>query len=195
MRQLQKLSQGLKLSKEQRYLLWTAWNEESWVSSLLKGMPTVPMGPIDLSDDMLKSDQSLVLPNDMLVKIDLMSMQHALEVRSPFLDYRVVAAANGLAMSKKVDTHSGKKILRDISGSYLPPSILNREKKGFEIPVENWLKGPWKSSLRDSLAQLKTDSFFDQKAIEQLDHAFVNGKGELSSLLFALHVYARWSQK
>lgn len=194
-RQLQKLARGLKQTADERYLDWTAWNEERWVSSLLKNKTAQISLPFNSSDDFLKKDQSLVLPNDMLVKIDLMSMQHALEIRSPFLDYRVVAAANGLPMSEKVDSQLGKKALRTISRKYLPESILNGAKKGFEIPLETWLKGPWRNQWLDSLALLQKDPLFEKTALIHLDQAFMKGKGELSSLLFALHVYARWTQK
>lgn len=193
-RQLHKLSKGLSQNSIERYHLWTAWNEERWISSLLPGVrPTDLDIPADV--DFLKWDQHMVLPNDMLVKLDLMSMQHALEVRSPFLDYRVVEAANSMGLSTKVDQHEGKKVLRQLAKDYLPMTILDRPKKGFEVPIETWLKGAWKSEWLDCLTVLKQDPHLNAVALEQINQAFMKGQGELASLVFALMVYARWSQK
>jgi asparagine synthase (glutamine-hydrolysing) len=92
-------------------------------------------------EDMLLADQRLVLPNDMLFKVDHASMQHALEVRVPFLDFRVVETANALPVSQKITPHGRKMILREIYRNELPEGVFSRRKQGFEVPLLRWMRG------------------------------------------------------
>jgi asparagine synthase (glutamine-hydrolysing) len=80
-------------------------------------------------------DQKTWLPDDILVKVDRMSMAHALEVRSPFLDHRLVEFAARLPQSAKFDGKKQKIILRQLLKTYLPAEVLTRAKKGFNYPV------------------------------------------------------------
>jgi len=90
----------------------------------------------------LLSDVLTTLPNDMLHKVDLTSMAHALEVRTPFLDKRVVEFAFGLPAEMKLQKGSGKHILRETFGHLLPATVMTRAKKGFEVPLLELLRGP-----------------------------------------------------
>jgi asparagine synthase (glutamine-hydrolysing) len=92
-------------------------------------------------EEILRNDVFLVLGNDMLTKIDRMSMAHALEIRSPFLDHELVEYALRIPAHQKLDSKQGKKILRQTFQKELPEAILNREKQGFEIPLESWISG------------------------------------------------------
>lgn len=91
---------------------------------------------------MLAVDIALVLPGDMLVKVDRMSMAHGLEVRCPFLDHRVVEYAAAMPGGYKLVPGAGKKILREAFRDRLPDEVFNRPKKGFEVPLADWLVGP-----------------------------------------------------
>lgn len=90
----------------------------------------------------LLADVLSTLPNDMLHKVDLTSMANSLEVRTPFLDKRVVEFAFSLPAEAKLQKGSGKHILRETFGHLLPSTVMTRNKKGFEVPLLELLRGP-----------------------------------------------------
>ncbi len=104
-------------------------------------------------DRTLYADLAIVLPGDMLVKVDRMGMANALEVRSPLLDHRVVEAALALPPEAKVARGRGKAVLRDAFADRLPAEVLKRPKKGFELPVANWLMGPLRDLAEDATSK------------------------------------------
>jgi asparagine synthase (glutamine-hydrolysing) len=96
----------------------------------------------DAINRLLRADMALGLASDMLVKMDRMSMANSLEVRSPFLDHAVVDCAFAMPGSFKLAPGQGKKILRDAFADRLPAEVFTRPKKGFEMPIAEWLCGP-----------------------------------------------------
>jgi asparagine synthase (glutamine-hydrolysing) len=99
----------------------------------------------------LMSDMHLVLGGDMLVKVDRMSMANSLEVRNPFLDYRVVNHVMSQPAEYRIDKHRRKKMLIDTFGHFLPPELLRRSKMGFEIPLLNWLRKDLRPLIEEDL--------------------------------------------
>ena len=85
-------------------------------------------------------DLKLPLPDDMLVKVDRMSMAHSLEARSPFLDYRLVEFLTKVHKNIKLEGLETKSILRNTIGTTLPTSILHAKKRGFVIPIRDWFR-------------------------------------------------------
>ncbi|SDH05104.1 asparagine synthase (glutamine-hydrolyzing) [Roseospirillum parvum] len=107
----------------------------------------------DIADPLnalLAADMALVLAGDMLVKVDRFSMAHALEVRSPFLDPAVVDLAAALPGELKIRPGAGKWILRHAFADRLPAEVFARPKKGFEIPLAQWLQGPLAGPLAEA---------------------------------------------
>jgi asparagine synthase (glutamine-hydrolysing) len=96
-------------------------------------------------------DQLNYLPDDILYKCDRMSMAHSLEVRPPFLDHRIVEFAASLPESLKIRGSRLKFILRELMGDKLPSQVLTRKKEGFDIPAHEWLRGPLRSLLMDTV--------------------------------------------
>jgi asparagine synthase (glutamine-hydrolysing) len=96
-------------------------------------------------------DQSFYLPDDILYKVDRMSMAHSLEVRPPFLDHRIVEFAASLPEMYKITGTKQKVILRELMRSKLPIEVLARKKEGLDIPTHEWLRGPLRSLLMDTL--------------------------------------------
>ena len=96
-------------------------------------------------------DQKYYLPDDILVKSDRISMAHSLEVRPPFLDHRIVEFANRLPASLKISGSRQKVVLQQLMKDKLPHSILHRPKLGFEIPAHDWLRGPLRTLLVETL--------------------------------------------
>lgn len=95
-------------------------------------------------------DAVTYLPDDILVKVDRASMAHGLEVRSPFLDHRLVEWAWRLPWQFKLREGTAKWVVRRVLSRYVPPALAGRPKTGFSIPVLQWLRGPlreWAASL------------------------------------------------
>ncbi|HLI84288.1 MAG TPA: asparagine synthase (glutamine-hydrolyzing) [Bryobacteraceae bacterium] len=97
-------------------------------------------------------DQRYFLPDDILTKVDRISMAHSLEVRPPFLDHRIVEFANSLPPELRIRGSRQKVILKELMRRKLPPAVLSRPKTGFDIPVHEWLRGPLRPLLTGTLA-------------------------------------------
>jgi asparagine synthase (glutamine-hydrolysing) len=124
----------------------------------------------DIPNRMFYTDVNLVLPDDMLMKVDTMSMMNSLEVRVPFLDPSVVELAFSLPGRFKLSGMKRKKILQDAFADILPRRVINRPKQGFEMPIGQWFKG--------KLAPL----FFDvvtRRAVEDLGVFRYDGVAEV----------------
>ena len=94
-------------------------------------------------------DMLLYLPDDILVKVDRASMAASLELRVPLLDHRVVELAWQIPEAMKTNGTEGKIILRRILADYMPPQLFERAKKGFGIPLSNWMRGPLSPWIED----------------------------------------------
>ena len=105
----------------------------------------------DIFNDFLFKDFNLVLENDMLRKVDLMSMSQSLEVRTPFLDHKLVEYVFSLPSRYKIDYNNRKKYLKmHLKMNYQQPYLTYR-KHGFEIPLEKWFRGELKSFIDDEI--------------------------------------------
>ena len=102
-------------------------------------------------------DQKYFLPDDILMKVDRMSMAHAVEVRPPFLDHRIVEFAASLPASFKIRGSRQKFILKELMRGKLPASVLQKKKTGLDIPSHEWLRGPLRPLMLDALASGMAD--------------------------------------
>jgi asparagine synthase (glutamine-hydrolysing) len=140
------------------------------------------------------ADLKVYLPNDVLVKVDRMSMANSLEVRSPLLDRRIVEAAFRIPRSRKMPWLQPKYLLRRIAQRRLPAELLALPKRGFDAPVSHWIAGPYAAAVRAEL--LGADSMLvgviDRTIVARLLEAHVVGTANHSSVLWALWVLARW---
>ncbi len=210
-RQLDRFSEGLKLSPSERYWLWASITNEKDALELLKQ-------PIDtliyqsrkneilanISDngsfnDVLYTDLQLVLQGDMLTKVDLMSMDHALEIRTPFLDFNVVNFANSLPVEFKIDSKIRKKILQDTFKSILPVELFNRPKHGFEVPLLGWFRNELKNIICNDLLKpewIIEQGIFNPEYVKQLlVKLYSNNPGDSAAKVWALIVFQNWWKK
>lgn len=104
-----------------------------------------------ISESVMHVDFHLYLPDDLLVKMDMASMAHSLEARSPFLDHHFLEWAAGLRMNFKIRGGCQKWILKESLRGKLPESILEREKKGFSLPLRKWIRQDLRSLIGDVL--------------------------------------------
>ncbi len=123
-----------------------------------------------------------------------MSMAHSLELRSPFLDHRLVEFVARLPDRHKVRMMSRKYILRKAFADMLPPSILRLPKRGFEIPVSTWLRGPLYETARELLLDdgLARRGYFRPEAIARLLAEHRNGQFDHGRRLWALMIFEMW---
>ncbi len=115
-------------------------------------------------------DAVAYLPDDILVKTDRASMAHALELRVPILDHRVVEFAASLPTEMKVRGGAGKVILKELLYRYVPQEIVDRPKMGFGVPVAKWLKGElreWCLGLLDREV-IRRDGYLDADEVGRM---------------------------
>jgi asparagine synthase (glutamine-hydrolysing) len=143
------------------------------------------------------ADLKIYLPNDVLVKVDRMSMQNSLEVRCPLLDRRLVELAFRLPQRLKQADRTGKYLLRAVAQSRLPEQVINGPKRGFTAPVESWVAGGSDVDIESELcspnAQVRT--LVDAKRLKQMFHQHRSGNRDWSYLLWAIWVLERWARK
>jgi asparagine synthase (glutamine-hydrolysing) len=132
----------------------------------------------------------------MLTKVDLMSMANSLEVRTPFLDYKVVDFAFSLPVSSKVDGKMKKRIVQDAFRPMLPPELYDRPKHGFEVPLLKWMRGELRPLIeQDLLADdfVAGQGIFDVGAVQKLKkQLFSNSPGDAHARIWALIVFQYW---
>jgi asparagine synthase (glutamine-hydrolysing) len=203
-RKFRRFEAGLSYTGKDRMLYWAAFSLPAHVRSVMSNVYTdlaarsLADAAYDQLQDILRADQSLVLPNDMLVKVDLMSMSQSLEVRAPFLDYRVAEFARRLHAGELVQHNQGKAVLREVFGPLLPAEILTRRKQGFEIPLEAWIRKELRDEVRSlhQSPQLRGTGFFRMDGLERtMAKATGAGDSSLTHLAFSLVVLNRWLER
>jgi asparagine synthase (glutamine-hydrolysing) len=214
-RQIVRFAEGARLPDQERYVRWAtlARFEEAHAllhpdyrkdapekdSALLWGNVLATIPDKANLNDILYADTQLVLPNDMLAKVDLMSMAHGLEVRTPFLDYEVVNFAFSLPSRFKIENGVRKKILQDTFRDFLPRKLYKRPKKGFEVPLLGWLKKEMKPLIEDELLSLdfiEKQGIFDYKEIDKLKKKLHSSSpGDTHARIWGLVVFQWWWRK
>lgn len=140
------------------------------------------------------ADLNTYLPCDLMTKIDIASMAHALECRSPFLDFHLVEFVAQLPMRYKMPRWQGKWLLKQVAQTRLPEEIIQRRKQGFGVPLEPWFRGPLREWMREILLDPQTlqRGFFRPAAIEQLLSEHDAGQYDHSARIWALLSFENW---
>ncbi|MEJ1960425.1 MAG: asparagine synthase (glutamine-hydrolyzing) [Gammaproteobacteria bacterium] len=151
----------------------------------------------DRLTNQIRCDMRLYLPENILPKVDLMSMATSLEARVPYLDNDVIDLALSIPADLKVRGGVRKWILKKAFASRLPAQILSRGKEGFSIPLKNWLNGAWNSLMHELLspANLASEDIFDARYVGVLMSEHESGAQNHSHTLWALMVYHLWRDK
>jgi asparagine synthase (glutamine-hydrolysing) len=206
--QLKRLLNGSLMPPEQAHVFWNGTFSEAEKHLLLR---TNSSGAFDAmlaelrqalpgNDDVaayLAFDQKYYLPDDILVKSDRMSMAHAVEVRPPYLDHRIVEFAATLPASLKIRGRRQKFLLKDMMKDKLPPLILQRKKMGFDIPAHEWLRGPLRSLLIDTLNTGLGDypELFHSEAIQSFLRSHLERRVNIGYHLWGLMILFLWMKK
>jgi asparagine synthase (glutamine-hydrolysing) len=142
-------------------------------------------------------DQLNYLPDDILYKVDRMSMAHSLEVRPPFLDHRLVEFAATLPEDMKIRGGNLKFLLRELMKDRLPKAVLRRQKEGFDIPAHHWLRTTLRPLLEETLSErnVRQSGIFSWKAIDAVMRAHFERRANLGYHLWGLLVLFLWMKR
>jgi asparagine synthase (glutamine-hydrolysing) len=146
---------------------------------------------LDPVSQMLLSDLLSYLAEDILAKVDRMSMAHSLEVRSPLLDYRFVEFACELPLTFKLSGRTSKRILKDASRDYVPAPILRRSKYGFQVPLGSWIKNGLRGWAKERLLSPEHD-LFRNDFVEKLWKDHQEGREDNAHRIWLLLIFNEW---
>ena len=181
---LKRWLEGSLLSADEAHLFWSGSFSLAQKQRLLPGCnghhltslydALPPSAGVGFLNRYLLLDQQYYLPDDLLYKVDRMSMAHSLEVRPALLDHRIVEFAARLPQRLKIRGSRQKAILKRVMKGKLPDEILRRPKAGLDIPAHEWLRGPLLPLLRDVLDRrtVQATRLFDCNTVDKLitDH-------------------------
>jgi asparagine synthase (glutamine-hydrolysing) len=187
--------------------LATVWQDEDSIlidnkikNTQSKNFPDYS-GIIDINSvtKMMIEDINNYLPNDILCKVDRAAMRNGLETRIPFLDKSVIDFSFRIPLSMKIKNqdNGNKWILRKILSNYLPENIINRPKKGFEIPIGSWLRGPLKNWAENLIKKEKIEEngFFNHKIIQKFWDEHQTGYYDWTPRLWGVIILQSWIEK
>jgi asparagine synthase (glutamine-hydrolysing) len=142
-------------------------------------------------------DMKTYLPGDILTKVDRASMAHALEVRVPLLDHKLVEWISGLPPEVKLQGRQGKYLFKKALEPHLPDAILYRPKKGFAVPLASWFRGPLRRRVRDAvLGPVMMDSgIFNRQFLSEMLDQHHSGKKDHSAKIWALLMYEAFARR
>lgn len=158
-----------------------------------------PLAPLlrpglDLTNRLLFADLHLYLADDLLTKVDRASMAVSLEARVPFLDHQVVELMARVPPELKLRGMTTKHLLKQATRHLLPADIRLRPKKGFGIPVADWLKGPLRPWLEDLVRpeEVARDGLFRPEGVRRLVDEHMAGRADHRKLLWTLAQFLQW---
>ncbi len=146
---------------------------------------------------MMHVDFVTFLTDDILVKVDRASMSVGLEVRCPLLDIRLVEFAWSLPIPMRLSKDKGKIILRKVLERYVPPELTERPKKGFAVPVSEWIKGPlrdWAEHLLNE-TRIREQGLLEPEAVQRVWQQHLSGWQDHDTLLWSILMFQAWHEE
>jgi asparagine synthase (glutamine-hydrolysing) len=208
-----RVMQGLPLEPSARYERYVSWCDaplrarlySDEFASSVAGSPAAEViaGPWretsgrDVVDKMLEIDVSTYLPGDLIPKIDIATMAHALEARSPLLDHELMEFAASIPADLKVRGREKKWILREALRDWLPSEILDRPKQGFSVPIGDWFRGELRDLAHDVLLDPKSLSrgYFRPEAVRSMLDRHSSGADQETKPMWALFMLELWHRE
>ena len=145
-------------------------------------------------EKMMILDLMHYLPNDILVKVDRAAMTSSLETRMPLLSHKLIEFAWKIPHNLKFRNGEGKWILKQILNKYVPKNLTNRSKRGFSIPLDNWLRGPlrdWAENLLNE-KRLSHEGYFNHKLIRDKWSEHLSCKNNWQYDLWNVLMFQAW---
>jgi asparagine synthase (glutamine-hydrolysing) len=205
---LKRFLEGCLLPAGQAHVFWNGTFNDKEKQSLVKlGLPATfhrmlaEMDHLPRTGDhlapLLWFDQKYYLADDILVKSDRMSMAHAVEVRPPFLDHRIVEFAARLPARLKIRGAEQKLVLKELRKDKLPASILQGKKTGFDIPAHEWLRGPLRGMLVDTLQEGLSEygQLFNGDVVQSFVKRHLDRQANAGYHLWGLMILFQWMKK
>ena len=140
-------------------------------------------------------DQQGYLPDDILAKVDRASMGCSLEARVPLLDHRLVAFAWRLPRALKLREGQGKWLLRQVLARHLPPGLFERQKMGFGVPIDRWLRGQLRDWAEALLAPQRLADHIDPGPVRRAWDAHQSGRRNMQYALWPILMFEAWRQQ
>jgi asparagine synthase (glutamine-hydrolysing) len=209
--QLRRFLEGARLPSDWQHLRWMVFLREeqrarlytpefrAQVAGATEGLVRAVLedGGSDRLAAQMRCDLKLYLPEDILAKVDAMSMATSLEARVPYLDNEVVDLALSIPSALKVRGGERKWILKRAFAGALPEAVLARGKEGFSMPMKHWLAHEWNALMHELLSarNLAAEGLFDARYVGQLMREHETGAQNHSHLLWGLMVFQLWRDR
>jgi asparagine synthase (glutamine-hydrolysing) len=200
--------EGSLLSPEAAHVFWNGTFSEAEKQAFFRFASREPLGSILAKmrpeggcgsnlERFMEFDQRYSMPDGILYKVDRMSMAHAVEVRPPFLDPRIVAFAARLPQRFKISGLETKVVLRRLMKDALPQDVLKRPKVGFDIPIHEWFRGVLRPLLLDTLSEeaITESGLFDWPAVRRLIDEHLGRKANLGYHLWGMITLILWMKR
>lgn len=155
------------------------------------------MGVSDWQIRRMILDMQTSLPDDMIYKVEKAALSSEIDVRAPILDYRVIEFSFRLPQKFKYNDKTTKLILRDLATDYIPEDILNSPKRGFSVPIADWMR----SSLKEMLLKycdedkLESQNIFNHEGIKEMVEQLFNGNNKIASTCWNYLMFQLWYDK
>jgi asparagine synthase (glutamine-hydrolysing) len=204
---LKRMLEGSLLPPDEAHFFWNGACSPSQIGELCPGLRGPNLGtlfdPIPAAAEVgylnryLQADHHYYLPDDILYKVDRMSMAHSLEVRPPLLDHRIVEFAAALPENLKIRGGNKKVLLKELMKDKLPPSILNRKKNGFDVPAHDWFRNVLRPLLLDTLTPKAVDGsgVFEYAAVQSLIRDHMERRVNVGYHLWGLLTLFLWMKR
>ena len=201
---IRRFLEGSLMSPEAAHVFWNGTFTEAEKSRFFHYTDQAPMRALLGSmrpgrgiERYLDFDRRYSLPDGILYKVDRMSMAHAVEVRPPFLDSRIVSFAETLPERFKMAGTETKVVLRRLMQKRLPQSVLRRPKVGFDIPIHEWFRGPLRALLLDTLSEssVAATGLFHAQAVTAMVRDHLERRANLGYHLWGLMTLVLWMRR
>ena len=144
----------------------------------------------DPIDRWMEADQRMYLPDDILTKVDIASMAVSLECRAPFLDHRVAKFANSISSGAKLKNNTTKYLLKQLAELELPHEIINLPKKGFSMPLGDWMRDELKEWTHSLIFEDSSvwEPYMKKESVEKIWKQHISGECDHSARLWQIAV-------
>ncbi|UZD56193.1 asparagine synthase (glutamine-hydrolyzing) [Caldimonas aquatica] len=151
----------------------------------------------DPLDRIVAGDLGSYLADDILVKVDRMTMANSLEARAPLLDHELLEFAARLPMKYRLRGKTGKYLLKQVAADLLPATVMNKRKQGFAIPLAQWLRGELRPLVEDTFSdrRFRERGMFDVAGVQGMLKEHFRGTRDHAEALWLLLTYELWARK